>query len=253
MSVFTPAELAQSAIVFAPHADDETLGCGGTIVLKAMALAPVWIVIVTDSSRSHTRLMSPELMKAHRQAEAKAAAAKLGLRESRVIFMNLPEGRLQEHWHEGIDTAVALLAHHRPDQVFIPYAHDSHRDHIDVNRMVLQALERHRQGVQVFEYPVWLWNRWPWTRPRCRGLQQYTGAMASGLFQSCWRRYFTRGAYIGNVRDQKMAALNEYKSQMTRLVDDARWATLGDVSKGEFLSCFFQEHEVFFPRRRAGI
>ena len=36
------------AIVFAPHPDDETLGCGGTILKKRSLGAPVEVVFLTD-------------------------------------------------------------------------------------------------------------------------------------------------------------------------------------------------------------
>src|SRR5207248_577693 len=43
-------ELGRSAIVFAPHQDDEVLGCGGTIVRKLRAGADVTVVFLTDGS-----------------------------------------------------------------------------------------------------------------------------------------------------------------------------------------------------------
>ena len=41
------------------------------------------------------------------------------------------------------------------------------------------------------------------------------------------------------------AAPDRYASQMTRLLPDRRWTTLGNVAGGEFLERFFQEHEIF--------
>src|SRR5687768_6580034 len=40
-------ELGRSAMVFAPHPDDETLGCGGTILQKRRAGASMRIVFMT--------------------------------------------------------------------------------------------------------------------------------------------------------------------------------------------------------------
>ena len=44
-----PLDLAQArkVLVFVPHPDDETLGCGGTLARLA-ALCPVKVVLVTD-------------------------------------------------------------------------------------------------------------------------------------------------------------------------------------------------------------
>ncbi len=46
-------ELEQSALVFSPHFDDETLGCGGTILRKRSLGAAVGIVFLTDGRASH--------------------------------------------------------------------------------------------------------------------------------------------------------------------------------------------------------
>jgi hypothetical protein len=50
---------------------------------------------------------------------------------------------------------------------------------------------------------------------------------------------------IEEVLEVKRAALDQYKSQMTRLIPDPRWQTLPELSNGEFLACFFQPREIF--------
>ncbi len=44
-----PISLSQkSAMIFSPHQDDETFGCGGLIALKREQQIPVVVVIITD-------------------------------------------------------------------------------------------------------------------------------------------------------------------------------------------------------------
>ncbi|MEO1183999.1 MAG: PIG-L family deacetylase, partial [Cyanobacteria bacterium J06636_27] len=38
----------KSALVFSPHQDDETIGCGGMIALKRSQAIPVKVVFLTD-------------------------------------------------------------------------------------------------------------------------------------------------------------------------------------------------------------
>src|SRR5690349_19075047 len=54
----TSQAAARSCLVLAPHPDDETLGCGATIMRKRAAGTPVHVVIATDGRHS---LASSEL------------------------------------------------------------------------------------------------------------------------------------------------------------------------------------------------
>ncbi len=54
-------ELAGSTLVFAPHQDDETLGCGGTIIKKNRLGAKVTIVFLTDGRKSTNLIPASEL------------------------------------------------------------------------------------------------------------------------------------------------------------------------------------------------
>src|SRR5436309_3019289 len=83
-----PEEMGRPALVFAPHQDDEALGCGGTILRKRHSGADVYIAFITDGSQSHARLMDPDKLSALRTEEAIDAAEVLGVDKSRVHFLN---------------------------------------------------------------------------------------------------------------------------------------------------------------------
>ena len=90
-------QLKRSALVFAPHQDDETLGCGGTIIHKKQAGADLKIVFMTDGSKSHSHLITERELKNIRREEALAAAQKLGLKERDVIFLEVKDGTLDNN------------------------------------------------------------------------------------------------------------------------------------------------------------
>ncbi len=90
MTEVSPGMLGRSAVVFSPHADDETLGCGGTLIKKRAAGATVKIAFMTDGRTSHGHLMPADRLIALRAQEAVAAAQVLGLAESDVCFLGFP-------------------------------------------------------------------------------------------------------------------------------------------------------------------
>jgi hypothetical protein len=59
-------------------------------------------------------------------------------------------------------------------------------------------------------------------------------------------RDFRWGMSVAGVRERKLAALNEHKSQMTQLIDNPAWLTLNDVSNGEFLANSLRDYELFY-------
>ena len=106
----TPPDLRldRSAVIFAPHQDDETLGCGGTIILKAQAGPTVTIVFLTDGSTSHRRFISAAKLTQIRKQEALAAAELLGITSEAVHFLDFPDGRLS-HCHGAALREVSSL------------------------------------------------------------------------------------------------------------------------------------------------
>ncbi len=89
------SDLSSSAVVFAPHPDDETLGCGGMILQKNQVGARVRIVFMTDGSQSHARFLAPAELARLRQEEARAAGKALGVDEDDLFFLGFPDGELK--------------------------------------------------------------------------------------------------------------------------------------------------------------
>ncbi len=246
------ADLRRSALVFSPHFDDETLGCGGTILKKTRAGATVKIVFMTDGSKSH-HLISEELLRTIRRREGSAAAQALGLKANDAIFLDFEDTKLEEHRRAAIDRVRQILADQRPDEVFIPY-HGEPRlgslDHLATNRIVVSALKEVGAKMRICEYPIWFWCHWPWARLPLRQRRDILKHIRNHSFLHGVRllRDFQYVVPVGEMLDLKRAALAEHKSQMTRLIPTTEWRTLHDVADGEFLECFFHPCEIFHIR-----
>jgi LmbE family N-acetylglucosaminyl deacetylase len=251
-------DLERSAVVFSPHPDDETLGCGGTIIRKRRMGADVTIVFVTDGSRSHRYLISEEELKSIRAKEALAASRLLGVSENNLIFLEFKNGKLDEDQELVTSKVTNILMDREPEEVFIPYYKDSlswSEDHLTTNRIVMSALQIYGKRVVIYEYPIGFWHYWPWgfwhrlswamrrsTRKMGETLNVLKESFLSGLSMLT---DFRCSVNIEEVLEIKRAALEQYESQMTRLIPDPQWQTLNEVSNGEFLACFFQPREIF--------
>lgn len=252
---FPAGGFAHSAVVFSPHYDDEVLGCGGTIIRKRNAGAEVKLVFMTDGSKSHRHLMDEGRLSTIRARECIAAAAVMGVGAGDITRLNLEETCLEDYEAEAVSRVVQLLDEFRPRQVFLPFVGEpllwSH-DHVATTRIVHAALLQLGEEVEVYEYPVWFWSFWPWAVLPTRGLRPRL-RLARNSF-SAGVQYFrdlTCSVDISGVLEQKREALAQYESQMTQLLPDERWATLGGVAGGQFLPYFFQDYELFY-RRESG-
>lgn len=243
------AELSRPALVFAPHQDDETLGCGGTILRKRRAGAKVKIVFLTDGSSSHARLMPGDQMKAIRAREALAAARVLEVAADDVLFLAMKDGQLTQNQAAGVEKTADILRREQPAEVFIPYYRDGPPDHLATTRIVLKALKTTGHDAVVYEYPVWFWNHWPWTRMEGNGRERWNAFKDSIRAARSMLRDFRCYVRVGDLLECKRAALDEHVSQMKPLISDPSWTTLDGVSGGEFLACFFQEREIFYQHR----
>ncbi|MCP3137430.1 PIG-L deacetylase family protein [Pyxidicoccus xibeiensis] len=244
---FDDDELRRSAMVFAPHPDDETLGCGGAILQKRRAGAVVRIAFLTDGSSSHLQLASRDELRAIRAREALRAAKVLGVEEEDVFMLGFPDAALGSHREAAVARVGELLRRHRPEQLFVPYARGEHQDHVSTNHIVHEAVARAGLPVTVLEYAVWAWRHWPMVgfgRTRLQQRSVLAGTVSTRLGLRMVREFRTK-VPIQDVVGQKRAALALHASQMERRNAEPRWRTLQDVDGGDFLPCFFEDYELY--------
>lgn len=197
-----------TTLVLAPHPDDESLGCGGTMALLRQHERPVYVLFVSDGTMSHPH--SPTYpagrLRAVREAEALDALRRLNVPTANARFMRQPDTQVATPDSPGFREAVAQMVRYltdiRPDTVLVPWRRDPHRDHRATYEQLRAALMQLSRQPRVLEYPIWLWE-----------LGRSADAPRPGEVR-VWR------VAIDTVLDQRNEAIAAHVSQVTRLIDD---------------------------------
>lgn len=153
-----------SVLVLAPHMDDETIGCGGSMMLHAEGGARVTVCYTTDGRRGDPSLYRPtadvraiaageERIRRVRRCEAEAACAVLGA--AHIEWLDGPDGGL-EPTPALVEGLSGVMNRQRPQVVYLPSPLDEHRDHWGTNRLLVAAWRAgaHRPDL-VRGYEVW--------------------------------------------------------------------------------------------------
>jgi LmbE family N-acetylglucosaminyl deacetylase len=239
----TATTAGRSALVLAPHPDDETLGCGATIMRKLASGTPVTVVVLTDGQHSHPS-MAPDALAALRHQEMAEAANRLGLAAESVRWGGFVDGQLTAHEDDLVALIDKLIGELSPDEIYTTCAAEPHPDHAALGRAARRAVatgSAKRAGasaVRLLEYPVWLWGSWPLRR----GDRLSSTVDAAG-------RILTRGATRVRAEQYgagKLHALQAHASQLRRpagVPDDQPWPALPP----SLLSAASDMAEIFFP------
>ena len=201
-----------SALVVAPHPDDETLGCGGAIALLRALGYPVHVLVISNGTLSHPRSLKypASRLQALREAETLEALSTLGVSETDVTFMRLQDGAIPTATSPGIRGAVArcrtCLETLLPETIFLPWRTDPHPDHRATWKLIRAALVYVDHYVdhspRLIEYPIWDWDV-------AQQGDSTTFETAVG-----WR------LDVRAVLATKLRAIAAYRSQTTNLIDD---------------------------------
>lgn len=219
-------------LVVAPHPDDESLGCGGTISRLRQLGLPVFVLFVSDGTMSHpnSRTYPAERLRNLREAEARAALDVLGVAPDACAFMRLRDTQVPQPGEPAFAPAAAdlriLLARVAPRTVLVPWLRDPHRDHRASRHLLAEACRLLPAQVQprVLEYLIWLWELGgpdDMPRPDERRVWQVP---------------------IAEVMAQRNRAIAAHRSQVTRLIDDDPTAF---YLSPELLTHFDDPYELF--------
>lgn len=185
-------------LVFAPHADDEVLGCGGTIARYVDEGAEVYVCIVTSGKKPifddtaavrngwpHIHYL--EVMESHKV---------LGIKET--YFLEFPAAALEDVPRHHLNKRIQeLMDKIEPDIGFIPHFGDMQKDHTLTSEAVMVAV-----------------------RPKGKHTVQAVYAYET-LSETEWNIPHAKNAFIPNVFigiskyiDKKLEAMSCYKSQL---------------------------------------
>ena len=121
---------AERILVVAPHADDETLGVGGTIARRASEGHEVHVAVVTGHGDEPHPLW-PRTAWDRVRGEAARAMEVLGVRA--LHFEEIPAALVADHpkWQVN-KTISALVDKIQPDVMYVPFPFDLHKDHREI-------------------------------------------------------------------------------------------------------------------------
>lgn len=188
-------------LVLSPHPDDESIGCGGTLLHHLAHGAEVQAVFLTSGEKGGHGRSEAETMST-REREARDAAGILGLRH--LEFWRQPDGRLQAT-RAAVTRLKATLKQFRPEKIYVTHDREMHPDHRGAVRLLRRALHG-TKGKQpdVLMYEVWT------------PIQQLDEIVDISPYMErklrAVRAYRTQCAVVGFV--EAVRGLNRYRGEM---------------------------------------
>jgi len=120
--------MKRNILVIAPHRDDETLGCGGTL-LNHTFHGDIVHWLIASSAHLVPGFSSERLARLDREIQEVAAAYGFAgthrLTWPSTLLDTVPKG----HFVQSIADIVAVV---RPHTLYLPYRNDAHSDHAAV-------------------------------------------------------------------------------------------------------------------------
>lgn len=219
-------------IVFAPHPDDETLGCGGTIAKKIAEGYEVLIIVMTDGSRAFLKEIgissnpTPEELKEIRKEEAKKATNILGVPEENLIFLDFVDGMLQEIMEDVEKKVAKILSENFPVEVYFPHKNDDHSDHRAAYYIVKNSVTKLGIPTKMYQYLI---------TPKYAQFSPFITVLLN---------YFRRNTVYVDISKfllKKKTAVKEFKTQITNYLDEQQRPIVPNINER-----FLKAKEVFY-------
>lgn len=173
---------ASTILVLAPHTDDGEFGCGATIAKYIENGARVIYAAFSAAEQSVLPHLPPDILR----TEVKQATSTLGIAEQDCIIFDFEVRRFPEFRQKILDVMIELNQKYKPDMVFLPSIHDTHQDHHTIAQ----------EGFRAFKKTTMLGYEVPWNNLDFR----------TSCFVDINEKFL----------EQKITALNKYKSQSHR-------------------------------------
>jgi N-acetylglucosamine malate deacetylase 1 len=142
-----------NVLVIAPHPDDETIGCGGTLCLHRERGDRILVAYLT-SGELGLKHVKPQTAWRIREREARKAAGMIGV--SKTMFLRLPDWYVGKSVKKAAAALRPVLRAESPRIIYLPHPGEWHPDHRAALAVIRLALNR--AGIPAPElraYEIW--------------------------------------------------------------------------------------------------
>jgi LmbE family N-acetylglucosaminyl deacetylase len=214
--------------VFAPHPDDEILGCGGTMIKHIEAGDEVYVCIATKGCMP---LFSTESVNKTR-SEALECHKSIGVKKT--FFLDFPAAMMEKvERYEMNGKILDVIKEVQPDIVFIPHWGDMQKDHQMVADACMVALR-------------------PKYEPKVKSIFSY-----ETMSETAWNAPNVQNEFIPNVfvdisdtLNKKIKALSVFKSQLSEFPDARSLEAVDALAKYRGALMHFKAAEAFMLIRQ---
>lgn len=142
---FTPEE-GEKCLCLAPHADDESIGCGGILSLYPKNFD---VICLTDGRKGVKSVSVEEAIKI-RKNEFSNAMTSAGVNSFQIF--NAEDKHLIEYFEQ-----FRTIPVEKYDYIFIPNMLDQHPDHKAVSLLLKRLIDKtkHKSNLKIAFYEVW--------------------------------------------------------------------------------------------------
>lgn len=226
-------------IIFAPHPDDETLGCGGVIAKHVREGHDVFVIYLTDGRYALKEIgedsLDPILIRRYRKIDALKAAEILGVPKKNLFFLNIEDQNLRKHLNDTQRKVVKILKNISPHIVYIPQKFEYNIDHRLTYLVAKIALNELKLSPIEFQYAI------AWKFP-FNILANVLGIRLFGIFICKFLKSKLVRIDVSKFLPIKRKAIYAYKSQISFLFPNQKKVAL----RPSFLSKFLKNEEFFF-------
>lgn len=223
-------EQVRTALVIAPHPDDEVLGVGGTIAKLVARGAEVHVAIVTRGQPPEFTAESIEMVR----RECESAHRRLGV--THTHFLGLPAARLDRVPHAELNQHIGgVVSEIAPDTLFVPFVGDIHLDHqLVFTSAMVASRPRHANGpARILAYETLSETNW-W---------------APGITPPFVPNIFID---IADTLDAKLEAFAEFRSQVKAAPDERSPEVIRALALVRGAAVYRSAAEAFMLIRQVG-
>jgi N-acetylglucosamine malate deacetylase 1 len=186
-------------LVIAPHPDDESIGCGGTLRLHTQRGERVAVVYLTSGELGLKKLPREQAWEV-REAEARKATKILLLTDP--VFLRCPDWLLGEHVEAATAALIPCLKSVAPEMIYLPHPLEWHPDHKAASPILWRAIRQCGISPKVVRgYEIWT------PMPEYDHVENIDQAMAAKL--RAIRAHRSQLAQL--PYDRAIRGLNEYR------------------------------------------